>query len=107
MPVNVSQWRMEIGNFHNSTSHFLRDRVFYLSKRLVVIAYISYAVLFNDIVNLTLVFATFFIFSSVFREKVNIINIYLGLILHSNILYFIFIHVAQLVLHVFTKAEWR
>ena len=62
MPVNVSQWCMEIGNFHNSTSHFLRDCVCYLSKSLVVIAYILYAVLFNDIVNLTLVFAIFFLF---------------------------------------------
>ena len=32
-------------------------------------------------------------------------NIYLGLILYWNILYFIFIHVEQLVLHVFTKAK--
>ena len=78
MPVNVSQWRMEIRNFRNSTSNPLCDSVFYLSKSLIVIAYILYAVLFKDIVNVTLAFAIFF---GVFRKKVNIINIYLGRIL--------------------------
>ena len=51
MPVNVSQWLMDIGNFQN----FLCDCVFYLSKSLMVVAYI-YALLFKNIVNLTLVF---------------------------------------------------
>ena len=40
----------------------------------MVIAYISYTVLFKDIVNLTLVFAFLFFFA-VFKKKVNIINI--------------------------------
>ena len=45
----------------------------------MVIAYILYAVLFKDIVNLTFVFANFL---TVFGEKVNIISIYLGRILY-------------------------
>ena len=76
MPVNVNQWRMEIGNFYVI--------VFYVSKNLMVIAYILYAVLFKNIINLTFVFAFFFF--SVFRKKVNIINIYLGGIPYWNIL---------------------
>ena len=83
MPVNVSQWRMEIGNFNNSISNSLCDYVFYLSKSLMVIAYLLYAVLFKHIVNWTLVLA---IFNAFFRTKVNIINIYLGRILYWNIL---------------------
>ena len=83
MPVNVSQWRMEIGNFNNSISNSLCDYVFYLSKSLMVIAYLLYAVLFKHIVNWTLVLA---IFNTFFRTKVNIINIYLGRILCWNIL---------------------
>ena len=67
----------------------------------MVIAYLLYAVLFKDIVNSALVFAIFFFFTF-FRKKVNI-NIYLGRILLE---YFIFIHVEQLVLQVFTTAEW-
>ena len=51
MLVNVSQWSMEIGNFHNSTSNFPSDCIFYLSKSLMVIGYILYAVLFKDMVN--------------------------------------------------------
>ena len=74
MPVNVSQWPMDTENFHNSPSNYLCDCVFYLSKSLMVIAYVSYTVLFKDIVNLTLVFAFFFFFA-VFKKKVNIINI--------------------------------
>ena len=54
MPVNMSQWRMKIGNFSNSISNSLRDYVFYLSKSLMVIAYRLYAVLFKHIVNWTL-----------------------------------------------------
>ena len=69
----------------------------------MVIAYLLYAVLFKDIVNSALVFAIFFFFFfTFFRKKVNI-NIYLGRILLE---YFIFIHVEQLVLQVFTTAEW-
>ena len=68
----------------------------------MVIAYLFYAVLFKDIVNSALVFAIFFFFFTFFRKKVNI-NIYLGRILLE---YFIFIHVEQLVLQVFTTAEW-
>ena len=83
MPVNVSQWRMEIGNFNNSISNSLCDYVFYLSKSLMVIAYLLYAVLFKYIVNWTLVLA---IFNAFFSTKVNIINIYLGRILYWNIL---------------------
>ena len=69
----------------------------------MVVAYILYAVLLKNIVNLTLVFA---IFLAVFMKKVNIINIYLGRILYWNILSsfmsnIIFIHV-----EVFTTAEW-
>ena len=79
IPVNVSQWRMKIGNFHNSSSNSLCDCVFCLSKSLMVIVYISYAVLFKDIANLTFVFANFL---TVFRKRVNIINIYLGRILY-------------------------
>ena len=101
MPVNVSQWRMEIGNFNNSISNSLCDYVFYLSKSLMVIAYLLYAVLFKDIVNSTLVFAFFFTF---FRKKVNIINIYLERILYWNILSSFMCQ--QLVLQVFTTAEW-
>ena len=82
MPVNVSQWRMEIGNFINSISNSLCDYAFYLSKSLMVIVYLLYAVLFKDIVNWTLVLATF----NTFFRKVNIINIYLGHTLHWNIL---------------------
>ena len=59
MPVNVSQWRMDIGNFLNGTSNSLCDYVFYLSKNLMVIFYISYAVLSKDISILTLVCAIF------------------------------------------------
>ena len=81
MPVNVSQWRMEIGNFNNSISNSLCDYAFYLSKSLMVV-YLLYAVLFKDIVNWTLVLATF----NTFFRKVNIINIYLGHTLHWNIL---------------------
>ena len=81
MPVNVSQWRMEIGNFINSISNSLCDYAFYLSKSLMVV-YLLYAVLFKDIVNWTLVLATF----NTFFRKVNIINIYLGHNLHWNIL---------------------
>ena len=84
MPVNVSQWRMEIGNFNNSISNSLCDYVFYLSKSLMVIAYLLYAVLFKHIVKWTLVLATF---NAFFRKKVNIINIYLGRILYWNILF--------------------
>ena len=47
---------------------------FYLSKSLMVIAYILYTVLFKDVVNLTLFFFFFFFFA-VFNNKVNIINI--------------------------------
>ena len=83
MPVNVSQWRMEIGNFNNSISNSLCDYVFYLSKSLMVIAYLLYVVLFKHIVNWTLVLA---IFNAFFRTRVNIINIYLGHILYWNIL---------------------
>ena len=82
MPVNASQWRMEIGNFNNSISNSLCDCVFYLSKSLMVIAYLLYAVLFKHIVNLTFVLA---IFNAFFRTKNNII-IYLGRILYWNIL---------------------
>ena len=57
IPVNVSQWRMEIKNFHNSTSNSLCNCVFYLNKSLMVIASILYAVFF--IVNSTIVFANF------------------------------------------------
>ena len=74
---------MEIGNFNNSISNSLCDYVFYLSKSLMVIAYLLYAVLFKHIVNWTLVLA---IFNAFFRTKVNIINIYLGRILYWNIL---------------------
>ena len=74
----MSQWRKEIGNFHNSTSNFLYNCVFYLSKSLMVIAYNLYAVLFKNIENLTFVFAFFF---AIFRKKANFINIYLGRIL--------------------------
>ena len=83
MPVNVSQWRMEIGNFNNSISNSLCDYVSYLSKSLMVIACLLYAVLFKHIVNWTLVLA---IFNAFFRTRVNIINIYLGRILYWKIL---------------------
>ena len=83
MLVNVSQWRMEIGNFNNRISNSLCDYVFYLSSSLMVIAYLLYAVLFKHIVNWTLVLA---IFNAFFRKKVNIINNYLGRILYWNIL---------------------
>ena len=83
MPVNVSLWRMEIGNFNNSISNFLCNHVFYLSKSLMVIAYLLYAVFLKHIVNWTLVLAIFIAF---FRAKVNIINIYLGRIFYWNIL---------------------
>ena len=72
---------MEIGNFINSISNSLCDYAFYLSKSLMVV-YLLYAVLFKDIVNWTLVLATF----NTFFRKVNIINIYLGHTLHWNIL---------------------
>ena len=83
MPVNVSQWRMEIGNFNNNISNSLYDYVFYLSKSLMIIAYLLYAVFLKHIVNCTLVLA---IFNAFFRKKVNVINIYLGCILYWNIL---------------------
>ena len=83
MPVNVSQWRMEIGNFNNSISNSLCDHIFYLGKSLMVIAYLFYAVLFKRIVNWTLVSA---IFNAFLWTKNNIINIYLGRILYWNIL---------------------
>ena len=83
MPVNVSQWRMEIGNFNNSISNSLWDYVFYLSKSLMIITYLLYAVLIKHIVNWTLLLA---IFNAFFKKKVNIINIYLGRILYWNIL---------------------
>ena len=82
MLINVSQWRMEIGNFNNSISNSLCDYVFYLNKSLMVIAYLLFAVLFKHIVNCTLVLA---IFNAFFRTKVNIINIYLERILYWNI----------------------
>ena len=63
MPVNVSQWRMDIGNFHNSISDFLCDCVFYLNKSLMVNDHTLYAVLFKDIVNLTRLSAIFLRFS--------------------------------------------
>ena len=69
MPVNVSQWPMDTENFHNSPSNYLYDCVFYLSKSLMVIAYVSYTVLFKDIVNLTLVFAFFFFFLQFLRRR--------------------------------------
>ena len=50
---------MEIGNVNNSLSNSLCDYVFYLSKSLMVIAYLLYAVLFKHIVNWTLVLAIF------------------------------------------------
>ena len=83
MAVNVSQWRMEIGNFNNSISNSLCDYAFYLSKSLMVIACLFYAVLFKHIVNWILALA---IFNAFFRTKVNIINTYLGRILYWNIL---------------------
>ena len=83
MPVNVSQWRMEIGISNNSISNSLFHYVFYLSKSLMVLAYLLYAVFLKHIVNWTLVLA---IFNAFFRTKVNIINIYLGRILYWNIL---------------------
>ena len=79
MPVNVSQWRMEIGNLNNSISNSLCDYVFCLSKSLMVIAYLLYAVLFKHIVDWILVLA---IFNAFFMTKVNIIHIYLGRILY-------------------------
>ena len=57
----------------------------YLSKSLMVIAYILYAALFKNIVNLTIEFFCCCFFA-VFKKKVNIINIYLGRILYWNIL---------------------
>ena len=54
IPVNVSQWRMEIRIFNNSISNSLHDYVFYLSKRLVVITYLLHALLLKYIVNSTL-----------------------------------------------------
>ena len=54
----------------------------------MVFAYILYAVLFKEIVNLTLVLFWFFfvvVVVAVFRKKVNIINIYLARILYWNI----------------------
>ena len=83
MPVNVSQWCMEIRNFNNSISNSLCDYVFYLSKSLMVLAYLSYVALLKHTVNWTVVLA---IFNAFFRTKVNIINIYLGCILYWNIL---------------------
>ena len=83
MPVTLSHLRMEIRNFNNSISNSLCDYDFHLSKSLMVIAYLLYAVLFKHIVNSTLVFA---IFNAFFRKKVNIINIYLGHILYWSIL---------------------
>ena len=74
---------MEIGNFNNSISNSLCDYDFHLSKSLMVIAYLLYAVLFKHIVNWALALA---IFNAFFRTKVNIINIYLGRILYGNIL---------------------
>ena len=73
MPGNVSQWRMEIVNFHNSTLNFLCGCVFYLGKSLMVITYILHVTLFKDIVNLTLLlllflFVRLFVFA-VFRKK--------------------------------------
>ena len=70
MPVNVRQWRMEIANFNNSISNSLCDHFFYLTKSLMVIASLLYAVLFKH----------------ERRTKVKIINIYLGPILYWNIL---------------------
>ena len=83
-PVHVNQWRMEIGNFNNSISNPLSDYAFYLSKSLIIIAYLLYLVLFKHIVNWTLVLA---IFNAIFRKKLNILNIYSGRILYCNILY--------------------
>ena len=83
IPINVSQWRIEIRIFNNSISNSLCDYVVYLSKRLVVITYPLCAVLLKHIVNWTLVLA---LFNAFFRKKVNIINIYLGRILYWNIL---------------------
>ena len=74
---------MEIGNSNNSISNSLCDNVFYLSRSLVVIAYLLYAVFFKHIANCTLVLKTF---NAFFRKKVNIINVYLGRILYWNIL---------------------
>ena len=73
MPGNVSQWRMEIVNFHNSTLNFLCGCAFYLGKSLMVITYILHVTLFKDIVNLTLLlllflFVCLFVFA-VFRKK--------------------------------------
>ena len=82
--VNVSQWRMEIGNFHNSISNSFCNCVFYMSKSWMVIAYLLYAALLKDIVNSTLVFAFFFFV--VFRTKVNVIIIQFEHILYWNIL---------------------
>ena len=70
---------MEIKNFDNSISHSLCDYAFYLSKSLMAIAYLLYAVLFKHIVNWALVLTTFNVF---FRKKVNVINIHLGRILY-------------------------
>ena len=74
---------MEIENCNNSISNSFCDYVFYLSKSLMVIAYLLYVVFFKHIVNWTLVLA---IFNAFFRTRVNIINIYLGHILYWNIL---------------------
>ena len=82
IPVYVSQWRMEIRNFHNSISNSFCNCVFYPGKSSMVIAYVLYAALFKDIVNSTLVFAIF----SVFRTKVNVIIIQFGRVLYWNIL---------------------
>ena len=51
LSVEASQWRMEIGNFNNIISNSLCDYVFCLSKSLMVIAYLLYAVLFKHIVH--------------------------------------------------------
>ena len=75
---------MEIRIFNNSISNSLHDYVFYLSKRLVVITYLLHALLLKYIVNSTLLLA---IFSTCFRKKVNVINIYLGRSLYRNILF--------------------
>ena len=67
----------------------------------MVIAYLLCAAFFKHIVNWTLVLA---IFNAFFRTKINIINNLLRT--HSLLQYFIFIHFDDLVLQVFTTAEW-
>ena len=57
LSVEASQWRMEIGDFNNSITNSLCDYVFCLSKSLMVIAYLLYAVLFQHIVNWTFALA--------------------------------------------------